>query len=99
MANLKQIDSLIIGNPELRQRFRASRIKAAWAIVNEDPATENHLLRKAWADKIISNYEADLDTEYRWLCSNEEIQTDSDGASDAVIDSTVTSFLNQWAGV
>jgi hypothetical protein len=99
VANLKQIDSLIIGNPELRQKFRASRIKAAWAVINEDPATENHLLRKVWANKIITNYEADLDFEYRWLCSNATIQANPSEATDSDIDYVVSSFINQWAGV
>jgi predicted RNase H-like nuclease len=98
MANLKQIDSLIVGNPELRQKFRASRIKAAWFVVNEDPATQHHLLRKAWANKIIANYEADLDMEYRWLCSNATIQANPDAATDSDIDYVVATFLNQWAG-
>jgi hypothetical protein len=56
MENLKQIDSLIVGNTELRQKFRASRIKAAWAVINEDPATGNHLLRKAWAASVVVMY-------------------------------------------
>ncbi len=99
MANLKQIDSLIIGNPELRQKFRASRIKAAWAVVNEDPATPHNALRKVWANKIISNYEADLDTEYRWLCSNTTIQANPSEATDSDIDFVVSTFLNKWAGV
>ena len=99
MENLKQIDSLIVGNTELRQKFRASRIKAAWAVINEDPATGNHLLRKAWADKIITNYEADLDLEYRWLCINATIQANPSEATDSDIEYVVASFINQWAGV
>lgn len=97
MANLKQIDSLIIGNPELRQKFRASRIKAAWNILNESPSTENYLIRKAWADKIITNYEVDLDKEYRLLCSNSTIQANPDEATDSDIDYVVASFINEWA--
>lgn len=99
MANLKQIDSLIIGNPELRQKFRAARIKAAWSVVNESPSTSNHVERRGWASKIIANYEADLDLEYRWLCSNATIQANPDAATDADIDYVVSAFLNQWAGV
>jgi hypothetical protein len=97
MANLKEIDTLIIGNPELRQKFRAARIKASWLIINENPSTENHTQRKAWADKIIDNYEADLDIEYRWLCSNSTIQANPNGATDSDIDYVVASFINQWA--
>lgn len=97
MANLKEIDSLIIGNPDLRQKFRAARIKAAWLVINESPSTENHIQRKAWADKIIDNYEADLDIEYRWLCSNSTIQANPDAATDSDIEYVVDSFINQWS--
>lgn len=99
MANLKEIDSLIIGNPELRQKFRAARIKAAWAVVNESTSTEHNVLRKAWADKIIASYEADLDLEYRWLCSNATIQANPDEATDSDIEYVVAGFINEWAGV
>lgn len=99
MATLQQIDSLIIGNPELRQRFRAARIKAAWFVINESKTVANHVKREVWANKIISNYEADLDNEYRWLCSNATIQNNPAVATDNDIDFVVAQFLNQWAGV
>jgi hypothetical protein len=99
MANLKDIDSLIVGHPELRQKFRAGRIKAAWFVANESSATEHHVLRKAWAYKIITNYEADLDFEYRWFCSNATIQANPSEATDSDIEYVVASFINQWAGV
>jgi len=99
MATLTELDALVVGNPILRQRFRASRLKAAWNVVNEAVNTANHAERIAWANKIIGGYETDLDAEYRWLCSNTTIQANPSGASDNDIDFVVASFLNQWAGV
>jgi hypothetical protein len=99
MATLEQLDALIVGNPLLRQRFRAARIRAAWLVVNEDPQTAGHVARLAWANKIIENYEADLDEEYRWLCSNATIQASTSAATDNDLDFVVASFISQWAGV
>lgn len=99
MATLEQLDELIVGNPLLRQRFRAARLKAAWNVINEAAQTANHVLRLAWADKIIAAYEADLDREYRWLCSNATIQSNPSATTDNDLEFVVGSFLNQWAGV
>jgi len=99
MATLEQLDALIVGNPLLRQRFRAARIKAAWYVVNENAQTANHAARLAWANKIIGNYEADLDVEYRWLCSNATVQASPATTTDNDLDYVVAVFLNQWAGV
>ena len=99
MTTLANLDALIIGNPTLRQRFRAARIKSAWFVVNESPSTEHHIARLAWANKVINDYEADLDAEYRWLCSNATIQANPTSATDGDIEYVVAVFLNQWAGV
>jgi hypothetical protein len=99
MATLEQLDALIVGNPLLRQRFRAARIKAAWYVVNEDAQTAYHAARLVWANKIIANYEADLDAEYRWMCSNATIQADASASPDNDLEFVTASFINQWAGV
>jgi hypothetical protein len=99
VATLEQLDALIVGNPLLRQRFRAARIKAAWNVVNESAATANHAARLTWANKILDDYEADLDEEYRWLCSNATIQSNPAATTDNDLEFVVATFLNQWAGV
>ncbi len=99
MATLEQLDALILGNPLLRQRFRAARIKAAWNVVNESASTANHAARLTWANKILDNYEAELDEEYRWLCSNATIQSDPATTSDNDLEFIVATFLNKWARV
>ncbi len=99
MPSLEQLDALIVGNPLLRQRFRAARLKAAWNVVNEDPQTANHAARSAWANKIILNYEADLDVEYRFICSNPTIQVSASASTDNDLEYVTASFINQWAGV
>ena len=97
MATLINLHNLIVGNPELRQRFAAGRIKSAWYIVNEDAQTPLHAERLAWANKIIETYEADLDIEYRWLCSNVTIQASPEAATDSDIEYVIAVFINQWA--
>ena len=97
MATLAQIHSIIAGAPDLRQRFQAARIKSAWYVANEDPGTANHANRLAWANKIFSDYDADLDYEYRWLCSNATIQAAGVAATDTDVEYVVAVFLDQWA--
>jgi hypothetical protein len=99
MATLEQLDALIVGNPLLRQRFRAARIKAAWNVVNEDAQTAHHAARLVWANKILANYETDLDVEYRWFCSNATVQASPNTTTDNDLDYVVATFLNQWAAV
>ena len=99
MATLEQLDALIVGNPLLRQRFRAARIKAAWNVVNEDAQTANHAARLVWAGKILANYETDLDVEYRWFCSNSTVQASPNTTTDNDLDYVVATFLNQWAAL
>jgi hypothetical protein len=99
MPTLEQLDALIVGNPLLRQRFRAARIKAAWNVVNESAQTANHAARLVWANKVIANYEADLDEEYRWMCSNPTIQANASASPDSDLEFVVASLINQWAGV
>jgi hypothetical protein len=50
MATLTQIYSLVEGYPDLKQRFLAARLKAAWDILNEAVNTENHANRLIWAN-------------------------------------------------
>jgi hypothetical protein len=99
MPSLEQLDALIVGNPLLRQRFRAARLKAAWNIVNEDAQTAHHAARLAWANKIILNYEADLDAEYRLICSNPTIQVSASTSTDSDLEYVTASFINDFAGV
>lgn len=98
MATLDEINDLVVGAPKLRQRFQASRLKAAWNILNEAANTTNHAARLTWANKIINIYESDLDKEYRRFLSNATIQTAGNSATDNDIDFVVSSFVDTFAG-
>lgn len=99
MATLQQIDELVLGVPTLFQRFRAARIKAAWDIINENPATANHADRLVWANAIIADYEtSDIQSEYRLFLSNTTIQTSGIASTDNDIQYVVNSFIDTWAG-
>jgi hypothetical protein len=99
MATLTELDALIVGCSLLRQRFRAARLKAAWSVLNESGSTQHHTERLVWANKIVGDYEKDLDKEYRWACSNATIQSSGDASTDDDINSAVSGFINTWAGV
>jgi hypothetical protein len=99
MATLTELDALIVGCSLLRQRFRAARLKAAWDVINEAETTQHHTERLAWANKIVGDYDKDLDKEYRWACSNAVIQSSGDASTDSDINSVVSGFVNAWAGV
>lgn len=98
MTTLADLHALISGAPELQQRFQASRLRAAWNVLNEDPATASHTARIAWANKVVANYGADLDKEYRRFLSNPTVQASGNGSTDNDIDFVVASFLNIFAG-
>ena len=99
MATLAELDALIVGCPLLRQRFRAARLKAAWDVINESGATPSHTERLVWANKVVGDYEKDLDKEYRWACSNSTIQSSGAASTDNDINFVVAGFINAWSGV
>lgn len=99
MATLQQIDELVLGVPTLFQRFRAARIEAAWDILNEDPSTENHVDRLAWANTVVSDYVGgNIQSEYRLFLSNATIQTSGIASTDNDIQYVVNTFVDTWAG-
>jgi hypothetical protein len=99
MATLAEINNLAVGNPELRQRFMAARLKASWDITNESGSTQYHTERMAWAGKILGGYYADADKEYLRFLSNTTIQSGGNSSTDNDIQFVVNSLINTYAGV
>jgi hypothetical protein len=99
MSALKQLNDLIVGTPELEQRFKAGRLKSAWDVLNEDAETPNHAQRLVWANKIIDDYEADSKKEFRRFLSNVTIQANKNQSTDNDILFVISSFINTYAGV
>lgn len=95
--SLQRIYDLAFGGPELRQRFIAARLKAAWSIRNESAATANHANRLAWANGIIADPEVRGDREYRLFLSNVTIQANGNASPDGDVEFVVNSFLNEFA--
>jgi hypothetical protein len=93
-----EINNLVVGTPELQQRFKAARIKAAWDVLNEAPETENHVNRLEWAVSVILDYEIDSQSEYNRFLANTTIQTNGSGSSDNDIIFVVNSLINTFAG-
>lgn len=94
MATLTQIYSLVEGYPDLKQRFLAARLKAAWDILNEAVNTENHANRLIWANWIISNLRNNSDSEYARFLSNTTIQTNGVASTDNDIQFVVNGLIN-----
>jgi hypothetical protein len=69
MATLAVIDTFAVGTPPLQVRFRAARLQVAWNILAENAGVPT-ALRKAWAVKIFTNYNADDYKEYLWCLSH-----------------------------
>lgn len=99
MATLIQLYDLVNSKPQLFQRFLAARMKTSWDVLNEDPATTSHAARVAWANKIVGNFTANADEEYRRFLSNATIQTAGENSTDNDILFVVSTFLNVYAGV
>lgn len=94
---LVDIHNLINGAPILRQRFLAARVEACWDILNENPATENHTNRMAWAKSILDNYDAHAQEEYTRFLSNTTIQASGEDSTDNDIQFVVNSMVDDWA--
>lgn len=97
MATLTQLYDLVNGKPQLFQRFLAARMKTSWDVLNEATTTPNHTARTAWANKIVANFTADADSEYRRFLSNTTIQSLGDAATDNDILFTISSMLDSFA--
>ena len=96
MASLELIYKYSIGNPLLQQRFKASRIQAAWDILGESaPSTA----RVAWRTKILTNPDADMTREYVWALSHALIQTTGENITDANLNIATKSFVDAWAAL
>lgn len=96
-ATLQQIYNVVFGSPELRQRFIAARLKAAWHVLNEDPATANHANRIAWARGVVADPAVNSDHEYRLFLSNATLQAAGSAAPDGDIEYVVAVFLDTFA--
>jgi hypothetical protein len=96
MATLNEIQTFALGNPQLQQRFRASRIQAAWDILAEGSPSAN---RVAWRNKILTNPDADSMREYIWTLSHALIQSAGNAITDANLNIATKSFVDAWAAL
>lgn len=97
MASLSDIYSLLIGAPQLRQRFLAARVQVSWNILNEDAGTSNHANRLYWARTVLNDNEAHSQSEYARFLSNATIQSSGNSSSDNDIQFVVNGMVNSWA--
>lgn len=97
MATLAQIDQFAVGQPSLFGRFKAARLQKAWDVMAENSGSPT-ALRKAWAVKIFTNYDADDGKEYRWFLLHANVQSAGANITDANCIAAVGSFIDVWAG-
>ena len=86
----------------MAERFLGACLKAAYAIQNEAPETENHTKRLAWATVILTGAEGEVEAKafgmMRYaIASNASLQTTLDGATDSDIEYIVASQINALA--
>lgn len=97
MATLDQIKTFVLGNPDLKQRFGAGRVQAAWNILAE---TSPSAQRTAWRNKIFNDVTgADIDREYIWFLSHTNVQTAGTSITDANMMTAIMSFVDAWAAI
>ncbi len=96
MATLAQIATFVGGNPELRQRFLASRVQAAWDVLAETTGTDL-AARQAWAKRVFADYEYRADKEYVWTLSHALVQATGNAILDANLVTATKSFVSAWA--
>jgi hypothetical protein len=98
MATLIEIHNLAAGAPLLQQRFYAARLRAAWDIRNESPATQNHAARLVWANEVLSSYQGSSSFyEYSTFLANPTIQANGNASTDNDILFVVISLVDDWA--
>jgi hypothetical protein len=97
MATLATIQTFVLGNPGLQQRFQAARLQAAWNVLAEPGTTTNHANRLVWAKKVMNDYAADLSLEYNWYLSDANVQALGNSVSDAQMVSGVSALVDAWA--
>jgi hypothetical protein len=102
MATLAQIQTFAFGEPDLKQRFAAARLQAAWDVFNEATGVANHAARLVWAKKVTSS-DADLNKEYLRFLGVPAIQgtkgASTTAASVSAIQTAVDGLVNEYAEV
>ena len=94
---------LAVNNPHFVARVRHFNIKAAIAVVGELGTTPGHTERLAWANKVLGSQFDDLQMA-RGVMTNATILTATsatgatDGVTDADLEFTVNSLVNDYAG-
>jgi cell wall-associated NlpC family hydrolase len=95
MATLATITSFAVGQPSLFTLFKAARLQVAWNVLAENAGVPT-ALRKAWAVKVMTNYDQDDGKEYRWFLSHSLVQAAGSGITDANCITAVASFVDSW---
>ena len=84
------------------ERWLGACLVAAYAIINEDPATSNHANRIAWANVMLGDDEAAVAAQVRAhvkyaIASNATLQGDPEGIDDSGIQFIVNSQIDTFA--
>ncbi len=98
MATNLELFSLL-SNSDLQDKSVASVLKAAQQVIDEDPATVNHVSRLIWAKKSIKDPKAmGLSMMPAVLAANAGATIGTIiGASDSVLDSNILSVIDLFA--
>jgi hypothetical protein len=83
----------------LFDRFKGAAVMAAASVYAENPATENHANRMAWAEDVLldGNIQKRVEELYRLAMTNATIVSAGNGCADSDIEWVVAHFLNTVA--
>jgi hypothetical protein len=92
VANV-DIYNLAFGAPGFKSRVIGGCLKAAYAVLNEDPATENHVQRQAWALAVVADPMGEGTKMVYLVPTNADVQTNGELTSDNDIDYVIAVMI------
>ena len=99
MSYTAQYDAANDLNSTLNKQIVVAIIKAAKDLINEDPSTNNHANRLAWAEKV-SKHDAALSEGGKrvWaILTNATVIASLPNSLDSDVQFVVNGFINTWA--
>ena len=97
MATLLQTFNLRYESANLKNRVTAAIAKAAQDILNESPATTNHTVRMAWANRSLIATQEEAERLMWGVLANSTIAAAGEASSDNDIQFVVNSLIDIYA--
>ena len=99
LATLLELHEIAQTSGELFARFEAGMLYKSWAIIEEDPVTNNHANRMVLAKNILLSPSPTAKKYFRYFLSDPDVQTNLAVSTDAQIVTAITGFFDVMANV